>query len=39
VKVYSAQRAFVPKKWDLEGLHGISDAALEMHFGLYEGLR
>jgi superoxide dismutase, Fe-Mn family len=26
-----------PKKWDLSGLHGISDKTLETHFGLYEG--
>jgi|SRR5579863_172313 len=26
-----------PKKWDLKGLHGISDETLEIHFGLYEG--
>lgn len=25
------------KKWELSGLHGISDATLEMHFGLYAG--
>lgn len=31
MKVYTAQ------KWDLAGLQGISDATLEMHFGLYEG--
>ncbi|MBV9269916.1 MAG: superoxide dismutase [Candidatus Eremiobacteraeota bacterium] len=31
MKTYSA------KKWDLAGLKGISDATLEMHFGLYEG--
>ena len=28
---------YTPKKWDLAGLKGISDATLEMHFGLYEG--
>ncbi len=28
---------YVPKKWDLSGLHGISDNTLQMHFGLYEG--
>ncbi|HEY9085522.1 MAG TPA: superoxide dismutase [Candidatus Tyrphobacter sp.] len=37
MKVYSAPKVFLPKKWDLAGLHGISDATLEMHFGLYEG--
>jgi len=37
MKVYSGPRIFVPKKWNLLGLHGISDATLEMHFGLYEG--
>jgi superoxide dismutase, Fe-Mn family len=30
-------RPYAPKKWDLHGLTGISDATLEMHFGLYEG--
>ncbi len=29
--------AYEPKKWNLSGLQGISDATLEMHFGLYEG--
>jgi superoxide dismutase, Fe-Mn family len=29
--------AYAPKKWNLAGLQGISDATLEMHFGLYEG--
>lgn len=33
----TAGRAFSPKKWNLSGLQGISDATLEMHFGLYEG--
>jgi len=28
---------YAAKKWNLAGLHGISDATLEMHFGLYEG--
>jgi superoxide dismutase, Fe-Mn family len=28
---------YTPRKWDLSGLHGISDATLDMHFGLYEG--
>lgn len=31
MKVYTA------KTWDLAGLHGISDATLQMHFGLYQG--
>lgn len=30
-------RAYTPKKWDLHGLTGISDATLETHFTLYEG--
>jgi Fe-Mn family superoxide dismutase len=30
-------RAYAPKKWDLSGLSGISDATLETHFTLYEG--
>jgi Fe-Mn family superoxide dismutase len=30
-------KTYTPKKWDLAGLQGISDATLEMHFGLYEG--
>jgi Fe-Mn family superoxide dismutase len=30
-------KIYTPKKWDLSGLNGISDATLEMHFGLYEG--
>jgi Fe-Mn family superoxide dismutase len=37
VKLYSQLKAYSPKKWDLSGLQGISDATLEMHFGLYEG--
>ena len=28
---------YTPRKFDLKGLHGISDRTLEMHFGLYEG--
>ena len=28
---------YAPKKWNLAGLQGISDATLEVHFGLYEG--
>jgi Fe-Mn family superoxide dismutase len=30
-------KIYAPKKWGLSGLTGISDATLEMHFGLYEG--
>ena len=30
-------RTYTPRKWDLSGLQGISDATLEMHFSLYEG--
>jgi Fe-Mn family superoxide dismutase len=30
-------KTYAPKKWDIAGLQGISDATLEMHFGLYEG--
>ncbi|MDQ2680744.1 MAG: Fe-Mn family superoxide dismutase [Candidatus Eremiobacteraeota bacterium] len=30
-------KSYTAKKWDLHGLQGISDATLEMHFGLYEG--
>jgi Fe-Mn family superoxide dismutase len=37
MKVYSTVKPYTPKKWELCGLHGISDATLEMHFGLYEG--
>jgi superoxide dismutase, Fe-Mn family len=28
---------YEPKKFKLSGLHGISDATLELHFKLYEG--
>lgn len=35
--VASAPKVYTPKKWELAGLSGISDATLEMHFGLYEG--
>ncbi|HEY8321159.1 MAG TPA: Fe-Mn family superoxide dismutase [Candidatus Baltobacteraceae bacterium] len=31
MKIYTAH------EWDLAGLQGISDATLEMHFGLYQG--
>lgn len=37
MKVYTAPKTFTPKKWDLSGLKGISDATLETHFKLYEG--
>jgi Fe-Mn family superoxide dismutase len=37
MKTYTSTTPYVPKKWDLAGLQGISDATLEMHFGLYEG--
>jgi len=30
-------RSYTSKKWNLSGLHGISDKTLEIHFGLYEG--
>jgi Fe-Mn family superoxide dismutase len=30
-------KSYTPRKWDLSGLQGISDATLETHFGLYEG--
>ena len=30
-------KLYEPKKWDLAGLHGISDDTLGIHFGLYEG--
>src|SRR5579862_8857510 len=35
--VSTAPKTYTPKKWNLAGLQGISDATLEMHFGLYEG--
>lgn len=37
MNVYTPMKSYEPKKWQLAGLHGISDATLEMHFGLYEG--
>jgi Fe-Mn family superoxide dismutase len=37
MKTYTPTKTYAPKKWDLAGLQGISDATLEMHFGLYEG--
>ncbi len=33
----SSLTSYTPKKWDLSGLHGISDETLQIHFGLYEG--
>ncbi len=33
----STMNTYVPKKWDLFGLQGISDDTLQIHFGLYEG--
>jgi len=30
-------KTYTPKKWELAGLQGISDATLETHFALYEG--
>ncbi len=37
MNVYTPLKSYSALKWDLAGLHGISDATLEMHFGLYEG--
>lgn len=37
MNVTSSVAPYAPRKWNLNGLHGISDATLEMHFGLYEG--
>jgi Fe-Mn family superoxide dismutase len=37
MQVSLASKPISAKKWDLKGLQGISDATLEMHFGLYEG--
>jgi superoxide dismutase, Fe-Mn family len=37
MQVHTVPRTIAAKKWDLSGLTGISDATLEMHFGLYEG--
>lgn len=37
MNVMTAVKSYTPKQWSLQGLHGISDATLEMHFGLYEG--
>jgi Fe-Mn family superoxide dismutase len=34
---HQSMKTYAAKKWDLSGLQGISDATLEMHFGLYEG--
>lgn len=33
----SNQLPYTPKQFALNGLNGISDRALEMHFKLYEG--
>jgi superoxide dismutase, Fe-Mn family len=33
----SSLKSYTPRKWGLSGLRGISDATLELHFGLYEG--
>jgi superoxide dismutase, Fe-Mn family len=37
MQVHTVPRIIQAKKWGLSGLTGISDATLEMHFGLYEG--
>jgi superoxide dismutase, Fe-Mn family len=37
MNVYSPVKAYAARKWSLSGLQGISDATLELHFGLYEG--
>ena len=37
MQVITAPKAMTPKKWELSGLQGISDATLETHFTLYEG--
>lgn len=37
MKVYTPMAPYAARKWELRGLHGISDATLETHFGLYEG--
>jgi superoxide dismutase, Fe-Mn family len=37
MQVHTVPRTLEAKKWTLSGLTGISDATLEMHFGLYEG--
>jgi len=37
MNVSSPVKAYAPRKWSLSGLQGISDATLELHFGLYEG--
>jgi Fe-Mn family superoxide dismutase len=37
MSVSSPVKSYAPKKWALSGLRGISDATLELHFGLYEG--
>jgi Fe-Mn family superoxide dismutase len=37
MNVSTPPKAYAARKWSLSALHGISDATLEMHFGLYEG--
>lgn len=37
MKLYAPMKTYAPRKWELSGLAGISDATLETHFGLYEG--
>lgn len=37
MSVDTAIHTYIPKKWDLAGLQGISDETLQIHFGLYEG--
>jgi superoxide dismutase, Fe-Mn family len=37
MSVATQLQPYTPKKWDLHGLTGISDATLETHFTLYEG--
>lgn len=37
MNVTSSVAPYAARKWNLSGLRGISDATLELHFGLYEG--
>lgn len=37
MKLYAPMKTYAPKRWQLSGLTGISDATLETHFALYEG--
>ncbi|MBV9334187.1 MAG: superoxide dismutase [Candidatus Eremiobacteraeota bacterium] len=37
MNVTSSVAPYAARKWALSGLRGISDATLELHFGLYEG--